>query len=105
MKASLGASTKEQHLPNEICDRLPANSSLGQSSEGNQTLASKATSAPSLLTQPPAGQSRARASVKSRQKRCAYKDLVSDMISRGAIISNEEMATIVEYLYKTYGQK
>jgi mono/diheme cytochrome c family protein len=35
----------------------------------------------------------------------AYKDLVSDMIFRGAVISDEEMATIVEYLYKTYGQK
>ena len=35
----------------------------------------------------------------------AYKDLVSDMISRGAVISDEEIATIVEYLYKTYGQK
>jgi hypothetical protein len=35
----------------------------------------------------------------------AYKDLVSDMISRGAVISDEEMTSIVEYLYKTYGQK
>ena len=35
----------------------------------------------------------------------AYKELVSDMISRGAVISDEEIATIVEYLYKTYGQK
>ena len=35
----------------------------------------------------------------------AYKDLVSDMISRGAVISDEEMATILEHLYKTYGQK
>ena len=35
----------------------------------------------------------------------AYKDLLSDMISRGAVISDEEVATIVEYLYKTYGQK
>jgi mono/diheme cytochrome c family protein len=35
----------------------------------------------------------------------AYKELVSDMISRGAVLSDEEIATIVEYLYKTYGQK
>jgi mono/diheme cytochrome c family protein len=35
----------------------------------------------------------------------AYKDLVSDMVSRGAVISDEEMATIVDYLYKTYGRK
>jgi hypothetical protein len=35
----------------------------------------------------------------------AYKELVSEMISRGAVISDEEIATIVEYLYKTYGQK
>ena len=35
----------------------------------------------------------------------AYKDLVSEMITRGAVISDEEMATIVDYLYRTYGQK
>jgi hypothetical protein len=35
----------------------------------------------------------------------AYKALVSEMISRGAVISDEEMAVIVEYLYKTYGQR
>jgi hypothetical protein len=35
----------------------------------------------------------------------AYRDLVSDMISRGAVISDEEMMTIVDYLYRTYGQK
>jgi mono/diheme cytochrome c family protein len=35
----------------------------------------------------------------------AYKELVSDMISRGAVLSDEEIGTIVEYLYKTYGQK
>jgi mono/diheme cytochrome c family protein len=35
----------------------------------------------------------------------AYKELVSDMISRGAVLSDEEIATIVEYLYKMYGQK
>jgi hypothetical protein len=35
----------------------------------------------------------------------AYKYLVSEMISRGAVVSDEEMAAIVEYLYKTYGQK
>ena len=35
----------------------------------------------------------------------AYRELVSAMISQGAVISDEEMATIVEYLYKTYGQK
>jgi hypothetical protein len=34
-----------------------------------------------------------------------YKELVSDMIARGAVVTEEEMATIVEYLYKTYGQK
>jgi hypothetical protein len=34
-----------------------------------------------------------------------YKELVSDMISRGAVVSEEEMATIVEYLYRTYGQR
>jgi hypothetical protein len=27
------------------------------------------------------------------------------MISRGAVLSDEEIATIVEYLYKMYGQK
>jgi mono/diheme cytochrome c family protein len=35
----------------------------------------------------------------------AYKDLVSAMISRGAVVSDEEMAAIVEYLYEMYGQK
>jgi hypothetical protein len=35
----------------------------------------------------------------------AYKDLVSEMISRGAVVSDEEMATIAEYLYRMYGQK
>jgi mono/diheme cytochrome c family protein len=34
-----------------------------------------------------------------------YKELVADMISRGAVLSDEEIATIVEYLFKTYGQK
>jgi hypothetical protein len=35
----------------------------------------------------------------------AYRDLISDMISRGAVISEEEMAVIIDYLYRTYGQK
>jgi mono/diheme cytochrome c family protein len=35
----------------------------------------------------------------------AYQELVLDMISRGAVLNNEEVATIVQYLYKTYGQK
>jgi DNA-directed RNA polymerase specialized sigma24 family protein len=35
----------------------------------------------------------------------AYRGLVSDMISRGAVMSEEEMAVIIDYLYRTYGQK
>jgi hypothetical protein len=41
----------------------------------------------------------------SFSSRDAYKDLLSEMVARGAVISDEESAIIVEYLYKTYGQK
>jgi mono/diheme cytochrome c family protein len=34
-----------------------------------------------------------------------YRDLMLDMVSRGAVVTDEEMEAIVKYLYKTYGKK